>query len=354
METDVNQVAESSPATHEEVTQEIDLSSLSRAQRQTWRETGEVPKPKSQPSAEDSAPSKSSEAAADKGKQAKNDAPASEAGKRNQEPPHRDTAEDRKAQLNAEIRDLLKQRDALKAEVGGKKDVKAEPSPAKPADSKPHVLEPPKKPKLDDFDSYDKYEEARDKYYEDLADYKAAKKLEDFQLQQAQEASKRALLDAVNDAKSRYADFEEKFKPTISEIAQNYGDMHPIVREMLDNSPVIADALYVLGGDSEQLASFINEAKANPAAAARRFALIERLVQDELAKGKEGKGEKPEKKEAGEKAPAKPDTAAPKPPAIVGGRSSATEEPDMAAARVGDFGGAKAEWNRRAREGRLR
>ncbi len=58
------------------------------------------------------------------------------------------------------------------------------------------------------------------------------------------------------------------------------------------------------------------------------------------------------KAQARQKAP--PETRAPKPPAEIGGRGTAPSDTARDAAARGDFRTAKAEWNRRAKEGRTR
>jgi hypothetical protein len=158
----------------------------------TWRQTGKLPEAKpAQPKGE-SAPPKESSA---EGKEPKEKAaPVSETGKQDQEKqkPPRDNAATR---LNELLEDLRKagltpaelktyQREAQKAT-----EQVEQPKAAPEKTGNPTELKQPVKPKADDFETYEKYEAARDKYFEDMAEYRAAKKFEEYRLEQARNAA---------------------------------------------------------------------------------------------------------------------------------------------------------------------
>lgn len=277
-------------------------------------------------------------------------APASEAGKKPSQEPKRTTAVDRKAELNAEIRDLLKQRDALRAEVSGKPDVKPEssPAPAKPKAEASKALEAPKKPQLSDFsgdDAWQKYEEARDKYYEDLADYKAAKRLDDYVQRQREEATRRELLTSVESAKGRYGPESEAAIAQAADVLAS--DEIPVeVRRVINDSDVMIDLLYVAAKDPAELDAFVSLAKSNPLAAVKKIAVMEHLIRQELAQGGKSGQEPteramPERGEDGKfvssKPPEKPQTKAPAIGTEVSGRGSAPPDPTEQAVKTGDF-----------------
>ena len=56
------------------------------------------------------------------------------------------------------------------------------------------------KPKADDFETYEKYEAARDKYFEDMAEYRAAKKFDEYRLEQARNAAFQSVQQKLNEA----------------------------------------------------------------------------------------------------------------------------------------------------------
>jgi hypothetical protein len=159
--TDVNNQAADSSNAATLTPEPFDLATLTREERQTWRDTGNIPEKKS-PSSADSATAKPSSEGKEETSNSQNAAPASEAGKSKESKPHRDTADDRKAALNAEIRDLLKQRDTLKSEVEGK-DVKpkTESSTVKPVETS--ELKEPVEPKEEDFGTYEEFRTAEKK-----------------------------------------------------------------------------------------------------------------------------------------------------------------------------------------------
>ena len=169
-----------------------------------WRTTGKLPEKKSPSPKEASAPSK------------KTVTPDSEHGAQQK----RRNADSRKEELNREIRDLIAKRDQAKQEVEApaKKDVKpiAEPSTAQPVDPKRPV-----KPKAEDFKDWAAYETAKDKYDEDLADYKAEQKIQEYEQRQRQSAQTQALQVKLDEAKSRYGDEAE---PKIMDTAKTVFD----------------------------------------------------------------------------------------------------------------------------------
>jgi len=304
-----------------------------------WRQTGKLPgDPKDKPSKEDSAPSKSS---ADE--ESEKGAPAPEAGKPRQ---IRTNAETRKEELNREIRDLLSKRDQLRKEVEpGKPDVKAEPSPA-PAEPE---SKRPVKPKQDDYDSWEQYDAAKDKYDEDLADWKAAQKIEEYEQRQRQEVQTREMQNRLNEAKERYgAEAEEKVLGTAKTVF-NDQQVPPAIKTALGRSEVLVDALYVMGSDAAELDQFLDLAKKDPLEALRKWFTVEALVKEELgtsakaapARGADGKflPEKPIEKPARQRPPA--------PPTELNGSSSPPGDVRASAAEKGDFRSFKQDADRR-------
>jgi outer membrane murein-binding lipoprotein Lpp len=313
-----------------------------------WRQTGKLPE--SKPSKDDSAPSTRKKSA---GEEPGKGAPAPEAGQKRQE---RSNADSRKEELNREIRDLLAKRDQLRQEfeAAGKKDVKAaEPSPAPakdaPADSSTApTLKRPVKPKQEDFDDWGKFEVAQDKYLEDLADFKAAERIEEHTQRQRQLAQTQEMQKRLDEAKSRYgAEAEPKIVDTAKTIFDDKG-VAPAVKIALGRSDVLVDALYVMGSDPDEFSGFIDLAKKDPLEALRKWFVIESLVKEELGKspptaaqnepperGEDGKFLKPARREA------------PAPPLELNGNSSPPGDERDRAAKTGNFRAFKADADRR-------
>jgi hypothetical protein len=312
-----------------------------------WRQTGKLPGKDSSSEEDDSAPSKSADQKSGKA------APASDAG--NPKRQGRTDADSRKEELNREIRDLLAKRDSLRQEVdpaAGKKDVKAEPSPAPEPE-----LKRPERPKQENFDDWESFRAAEDKYLEDLADFKAAKRLEEYVQKQHQEALTREMQKRVDSAKERYG---EEAEATIASTAKSIlGDekLAPALRAAINRSEVIVDALYVMGSDAGELSQFLNLAKNDPLEALRKWFTVEALVKEELksggkrepettgttpARGPDGKFLPPDKAEK----PAKR-AEAPSPPRELNGNTAPTGDERERAAKTGDFRSFKADADRR-------
>lgn len=322
--------SQAAPVTH-------DLSTWTADQREHWRNTGETPEIKKAESQPVEAGKSGTEPEAAKPEPVKKAAPASEADKP-QESKKRSTAQDRKEELNREIRELLKQRDDLRKEVSPK-DVKAEPSPA---------AQELKRPNVEEFDNLEKYEQALDAYNDARTQQRIDEAIAKDRAERAREQVRTTLQQQIAEAKGRYENFAEVINPALQSLTGSQA-VAPAVKGMLESSPVMMDLLYTIGEDAAELADFVKLAETDPAKAIRKLVTVEALVMDKLRNGK-SEAKEPEKKAT----PVKPKTEAPAPPKEVGGRGSATEDPAMAAAGARDVRGAFREFDRKAREGRLR
>jgi hypothetical protein len=314
----------------------------------SWRQTGKLPeKPKADP-----APAKESSAAGEK--PAEKAAPASEAGTHQEKnKPARDNAATR---LN-ELLDDLRRAGMTPAELKvfkreAQKTDSAEPAKAPEQTANPAELKAPVKPKQDDYKTYDEYDAAKDKYVEDLSDYKAAKAVEAYDQRQQQRASQASVHEKMTEAKGRYGD---EAVGIISATARAFtGDQQipQAVKAILNDSRVWTDLLYTLGAKPADLDSFIQLAKSDPGAAIRKAVLMEQLVQTELAKG----GKKPEA--GGEDAvvrddsgkfkkttPEKKESDAPPPPKEVSGRGTPPADEVERAVKTSDFAAFKRSQN---------
>jgi|SRR6185437_7553404 len=303
------------------------LVDITAEQRAEFRKTGELPKPKTEEAAASSEPKPEEGEAKPAGD--------SEPPKKTQENTDRKskakTAEDRIAELEATIEKIRK--------GAGKETPKVESSPTKP-EPKPAQQSPEKEPTPEDqnadgtpkFKTYEEFTKA-------LARYEARQERAEWQQRQAEQEMVARSRSKVEEAKSRYGNFDEAVGPFVDAIV-NDADVSPIVKQMIDDSDIFADLAYTIGSNKEDLAAFSKMAKENPGKAIRYIALTESLIADELGKKTESsKTEEP---------PVKPKTQAPKPPSEAGGRAAAPPDSLEAAAKANDFRSFKAEANRRA------
>lgn len=276
-------------------------------------------------------------------------APDSERKAEETKPDHR-----RKPDAEERIRQLIEENKQLKAERDAKpkpEPTKAEPSPAR-AEAKPK--EAPKKPKMEDFKTFEEYDDAKDKYYEDLADFKAEAKVKEAEDRRAQQEQQREWNKRIDDAKGRYKDFDDIAKPFMQKLA----DVPPIVQAAIGGSDVWTDLIYVLGSDSTKVEELMTKAARDPLAAIREIVLTEQLVREELKKGgkesKEASKEAPERDEKGKFVSQNNGKPAPPPPLEVGGRGAAPADEVETAVSSSDFASFKSAANRRDLEKRGR
>jgi hypothetical protein len=327
------------PSTETPVYQEPQkvLNGMTGAERREWQLTGKLPEPKvlttkedsstsTKPPKEESAPSSSD---ADKAKSA----PAPEAGPKQEKTAKRTDESKRVQELLNERYELRKEIEALKQ---GKTATKAEPPPAKPAEVK--GLEAPVKPKQADFKDWDAYEAARDKYYEDVAEYKATKKIQEAEQDRVNRQNEQRLQAELAEGRKRYQDFDQVVLPAANTIFED-PQIAGIVKHVINASPVLTDLLYAIGGDKANLDDFIQKAKSDPLAAVRMAVITEQLVMQELKKTKDGKVTEPERNEKGQfqASPEKKVTSAPPPPKEVGGKGTAPADPVQGALQRGDY-----------------
>ena len=334
---DVETPAESSPAetTQTQTPKAEPVSVPTNAEDYAeWRLTGKLPEFKP-PKRERSATSQPS-AGQDPG----NSAPVPETGKQRQD----------RTQSEIRVKELLEERHALRTELEALKagntgaQAASPPAPAKsaPAESPPasDASKRPVRPKQDEFKTWEEFETAKDKYDEDLADWKAEQKIQEYEQRRQQETASQAMQVRLNEAKTRYGDEAE---PRIMKTAQTVFDdkaVAPAVKHAIGRSDVMVDALYVMGSDADELKAFTELAIKDPLEALRKWFTVEALVKAELSKPGNTNGSTPPRGEDGkflssEPPPAKPPAkkAPPSPPIELGANSSPPgDERDRAAA----------------------
>jgi hypothetical protein len=319
-----------------------------------WRQTGKLPGDAKPSKREAAASSKSVDSESEKDASvSENDAPVSETGNKGRE------------NAEARIRRLVSERDSYKSRLealeAGKKDVNAESSPAPAKNAKadpstaPETPQRPVKPKQEDFDDWTAYEAAQDKYVEDLADFKAAKRLEEHVQRQRQENLTQEMQKRLDDARERYGTEAEA---TITGTAKTvFGDekVAPALKAAIGRSDVIVDALYVMGSDAEEFSRFLDLCKKDPLEALRKWFTVEGLVREELKSGKRASAPEtgstpargPDGKFLPEKAEKPAKREAPSPPRELNGNAAPPGDERERAAKANDFRAFKADADRR-------
>jgi hypothetical protein len=187
-----------------------------------------------------------------------------------------------------------------------------------------------------------KYKSYED-FLEALSDWKVERRIAEQKREQQTTQQREALNKQVAEARTRYADYDTVTKPLIGEMLKP--DIPREVFAVINDSPVLADLLYTIGGTEATKADFLDACRTNPGKALRVALLMEQEIVKELGKGKAG-AKKDGEAEA-EAAPVTPKPRAPKPPAEVGGRGAPGEDPRISAAEAGNFAAFAAEETRR-------
>lgn len=323
-------VAESSPAIAVESGPMVNWTPDQRAEFRRTGEMPEAPKPAETPAVSDTEKEPNSEA-----EQAES-AGEPEAPKKPQEQQRTGKgkgAEQRIMQLLSETKSLRAELEALKAAP------KEQPKPeAKPVEQPRQQQFTRPKPTVEDKkqDGTPKYATYED-FVEDLADWRMEQRWAQTQREQAQQAQQREVSAKVAEAKAKYADFDEKSVPFVKTFVDD-AQIPFAVKALVSESEVWPDLVYTIANDAKESAHFLEMARTSPGKAIRYVALTESLIREELESGK---------KPAPPAPPAKTQTAAPKPPSEVGGRSATPPDALESAAKANDFRSFRAEANRR-------
>jgi len=322
--------AESSPAA-------IVIPKPDTAEYATWRQTGELPGESTPKEASTPSP-KSSEKAAQASEKAADSEPA-----KKQE--HRSNAETRLTEILDDLRNAGLSPAELKTFKREAKAAAQETPKAVPEQTeKPVDPQAPRKPKFEDYSTYEEYEAAKDKYYEDLSEYRTMVAVERFRAEQRQEKSNVEAKAKLAEASARYG---ETAAPTIVEAAKSiFTETMPAgVKAIINDSPVVVDLLYVLNSKPGELAGFIELARTNPGQAIRKAVLMEQLVSEEL-----GKSPATTRDTNGKFVSSAPETKvskAPPPPREVSGRGSPPPDEVEQALKHNDFRAFREAANRR-------
>lgn len=324
-----------------------------------WRLTGKVPvqaqaEKQTKPKQETSAPSPSAEGESDGASTTPDEpeetAPAPEAGKKKQEF-RKGSAADRLNELISDLRRAGLTPSELKT---FRKEVQAQPAqpPAQTSVTPP----PPKKltePKLEEFKTWEEFRAAERAFNAQQVDERIQAAVTEFQRQHAQAEVNRQAAERLRKARERYGEEAEGF--IRSAASSVFGDqtIHPALKEIVNDSPVIEDLLYVMGSDPVKLERFVQTARTNLREAVREVVTLEQTIKDQLKPASNGTSPAngttdhttPERDESGRFLPAKKE--APPPAREVSGRASLPPNEADAAFHRGDV---RAYFDRKNRE----
>ncbi len=294
-----------------------------------WRMTGELPEKKQPETAET--------AAADLSKATNSDESGDSAPTKTQEKPGK-----RRPDVEARFKQYTDRIDKLERdleEARRPKSTQAESSTARPAPPQNYqewrkAFKPSQW--IEDYAKANPaatYEDSTAAMYDHLGDVRD--QFHSFEQQRQILAAK------VNEARSRYGDsFDEVVKPTAT-VIQNDQAIPFVVKAMLDESEVMPDVVYTIGSDKKTLNDFIALAKSQPGKALRYLAVVEHGIIEELAKGRNDKGQFMPKSEPSAPVKRGPESA-PEPPLEVGNRGSGTMDESERAFKAIERGDTKA------------
>lgn len=213
----------------------------------------------------------------------------------------------------------------------------------------------PVEPQFKDYNGdWEGFDAALKKYHRDYAKFVAQQAVQADRYQRAVEANQEKWRQKLTEAKARYgAEADQAIVQTALKISKDE-KVHPAVKALLDDSPVLADLLYVMGSAPDDFDAFVTEARERPGIAIRRAVLLEKLVQDELESKPSASTTNGQTRDdtgkfvsAAAKPPAKKSTAAPAPPAEVSGHGPPPGDEAQRAAQTGDFRAFRAIENRK-------
>ena len=225
------------------------------------------------------------------------------------------------------IKELLSEQKRLRAELEAMKTRPAQqaetPKPQQPQYTRP-------KPTVDakNQDGTQKYGTYED-YIEDLADWKAEQRIAEQMRQFQAQSQQRQLAEGVEQARSRYENFDQIGLPVANAIVSD--PQIPVgLKTRINNSKVLPDLLYTIGGDPQFMQRFVLMAKTDPEGARDVVALMERDIQEQLSKPVA----KPQVETPAKRGP----ESAPAPPLETGNRGAAVDDTErlLEAAARGD------------------
>ena len=314
-----------------------------------WRLKGTVVEKQPKPKAEAPVPSNKSA----EGDQEPEEKPDSEPGEKpKQEQRRRDTAADRLQELLGDLKRAGLTPSELKTfkREAQQQAAQQQPQPsANPPQPKPEPPKELKPPVLDEYKSWEEFRKAELDYNQQATRQIVQEAMKELMAQQQAQQAQQAANQRLEEAEKRYG---AEAKGTIASSAQALfanERIHPAIKGIVNDSPVIADLLYVMGSNADDFQEFLNLAQTNPSEALRKAVLLEHMVKEELAKNKQPpNGHEAERDESGRFVKNAPQPKAAPPPAReVSGKASPPPNDVDAAFQRNDFQAFRNAANRR-------
>lgn len=267
------QLTQAAPSPAAPETESFEIPRSGTPEYADWRLNGKVQE--KQPKPAETAPADTSKETASDPERGEN-APGTEPGKSTQESRRKPGAEARIAELTARAKALERELE----EARKPKPAQADPTPsARPV---PQYTRPKPTPEDKGPDGNPKYSTYED-YVEELADWKAEQRIAQRDQQAAVAEAQKSVSQKLEEARKRYENFDSVALPLVPELMKP--DIPREVLAVLNDSPVLADLLYTIGGSEVSKADFLAACRNNPSKALRVALLMEQEIQAELAKG---------------------------------------------------------------------
>ncbi len=309
----------------------VELPSSGSSEYAQWRATGELPK--AQPKPADPASADAPKETTTEPAKAK-PAPGTEPGKSTQESRRKPGAEQRIGELTAELKQLRRELEEARKPTK----TQADSSPAKA--SQPQTYKEWREQFKPTAWAERYVEQNKDATMAEvsaaLADYMAEVRDQYRTVEQQLTQQRQSVGQKLSEARQRYQDFDTVAAPVLQEMLKP--DVSREVFNILNDSPVLADLLYVIGGTEQSKQDFLEACRSQPSKALRIALLMEGDIVRELGKTKEAPRSEAGKdaRTAEEQVPAKksPENA-PAPPLEIGHRGTgAMDESERALSAI--------------------
>lgn len=273
MENPTQDVKVDSSATTE--TAFLEPEQLTSEQRNDWLLKGEIPKAE-QPGKPATPETSSEPPSGEQPAEGEKPAPVSETGN----PPETKPAKGNRG-AEARIRELVAENKRLMEQLQPRTTQQPQQTQQTQQTQQPKPLQRPVRPKLTDFEDFTKYEEATDKYHEDLADFKAAEKVREFQASQAQAAQQSRIQEANRQIAETWTQQVTKAREVHEDFDTVVGDgkqigLTPVMHSFILSSPLAAEMTYRLASDLPEAHRI---AQLNPADCVRALVKLELAIE---------------------------------------------------------------------------
>ena len=283
-----------------------------------WRISGNLPEKKIEQKTAEPLTADTSKETHSEAEEAEH-APETDSGKKQQETRRKPGAEARIGELTAKLKQLERELEEARKPVK----TEAAEQPKQPQTYQDYRKEFKPSKWIEEYAKANpeaSYEDATAAMAEHLADARDYFRNLERQKQQQQDA----LNELAKKAKEKYPDFDNVRVTFLDKLIDGKGSplIPQQVFDIIDTSDYLADVVYTIGSDPEELSRFVQMARDNPAKAVRYVAKVETLIEQELTKPRNVKGQFQAETEE-PKTPAKrgPESA-PAPPLEVGTRGA--------------------------------